>query len=302
MSSPHTDNTSNGGALAAALGLALASNDSFNGNNLTDNSNSAHSDPGSSLANNDSTVNNGALATGEGINNTGQNAQNASDGSSLNNGQVASESGLINDGGTGATDGGVANTGQLIGPGGVDHVDEKAAVATNDGVAIANSAKLAGAVDSGNEIETKIRTDTTTTDSSSHDSLDFSHIHDSVITTLHDALNNSGVNQIFDINQVSSLSGNYSAGNSDVSNWGDHFDQHATTTENQPNFHAGDGAQAYDQATSHAGDAAANATSTLSAFNQSVSVGANIQYHSVNLSVIGGSGDIGVDHHAAPTT
>ena len=298
MASPHTDNTNNG-ALAAALGLALASNDSFNNNNLSDNS--VHADPGSSLASDGSSLNNGAIATGEGVNNTGQNAQNASDGGVLNHGQIASDSGLINSG-VGATGEGVANTGQQIGDGGVGHVDPGAAVATNDGVAIANSGKLAGAIASGNEIETKVHTDTTITDNSQHDHIDFSNIHDSVLTSLHDALNNSGVNQIFDINQVSSLSGNYAVGNSSLGNWGEEFDQHAKTTEVNPQLHAGDGAPASDQATSHAGDALANATSTLSAFNQSISVGGNIQYHSVNLSTIGGSGDIGVDHHTGTPT
>lgn len=297
MPGPHTDNTNNG-ALAAALGLALASNDSFNNNDLIDKSTTA--DGGSTSASDDSSVNNGAIATDEGINNTGENAQNASDGSLLNNGQVASEDGLINTG-TGATGDGIANTGQIIGPGGIEHVDSKAAVATNDGIAIANSDKLAGAVNSGNEVETKVHNETTSTDNSQHDSLNFDHIHDSVVTSLHDALNGDGVNQIFDINQVSSLAGNYSVGNSMLSNWGGEFDQHAKTTEYQPQAHAGAGAEAYDQATSHAGDAFANATSTQSAFNQSITVGGNIQYHSVNLSVIGGDGDIGVDHHGAST-
>jgi hypothetical protein len=284
----------NNGALAAALGLALASNDSFNSNDFADKSTS--NGPGSNLANDGSNVNTGAIASSEGINNTGPGAENASDHGVLNNGQLAADDGQVNSG-VGAKDGGLANTGQLIGPGAVNHVDPGAAVATNDSTAVVNSGKLAGATESGNETKIETKVETEFKDYSQHDRLDFSNVHDSVLTSLHDALNNSGVNQIFDINQVSSLSGNYTLGDSSVGNWGKDFDQHATTTENQPQFQAGQGAQAFDQATSHAGDAAANATSTLSAFNQSIAVGANIQYHSVNLSVIGGSGDIGVDHH-----
>ena len=293
MPSPHTDNTNNG-ALAAALGLALASNGSFNNNDLIDKSTS--NGAGSNLASGDSNLNTGTVAADGGVNNTGANAQNASDHSALNNGQLAADGGLVNSG-VGATEGAIANTGNLIGTGGVEHVDPGAAVATNAGTAIVNSDKLAGATNSGNEVETKIESEFK--DYSQHDSLDFSKVHDSVITSLHDALNGNGVNQIFDINQVSSLAGNYHVGDSSVGNWGHDFDQHANTNEYQPQLNAGDGAQAVDQGVTHAGDATANATSTLSAFNQSISVGANIQYHTVNLSVIGGSGDIGVDHHGS---